>query len=202
MRAALQKISEIRDSIIGLQKFNWSEHAHPLVAALDAAGFTGTPYEIAHKNTGTLLEQINTAEAEITHLKAQLSEQFDSEVNTGHAKFLLEKEVVRLAGMLRANIASGDTVLESLADSLLALVATEPLVAVARDAVVEPPKDHGIWVRGPRANTGPYWWWPAGGRYEGTEEEAKRVALGATWADRQGRIYEARKFDGTERATS
>jgi hypothetical protein len=64
MRAALQKISEIRDSIIGLQKFNWSEHAYPLVAALDAAGFTGIASERVETVTQALadeFEQIHTA---------------------------------------------------------------------------------------------------------------------------------------------
>ena len=108
LRRGLQKIGEIRDSIIGLQKFNWSEHGYPLVAALDAAGFTGTTYENAQKNVGTLLERTNAAEAEVAVLQAKLSEQFDSDVNVGHTKFLLEKEIARLAGILRANVAGGD----------------------------------------------------------------------------------------------
>jgi hypothetical protein len=65
LKAALAKISAIRDSIIGLQKINWSEHIYPLVAALDEAGYPGAGYEISRKNVGTLIEQINTAEAEL-----------------------------------------------------------------------------------------------------------------------------------------
>jgi hypothetical protein len=60
---ALTKISAIRDSIIGAQTFNWSEHAYPLVAVLDAAGLEGAGYEIAAKNLGTLIEQIKAAES-------------------------------------------------------------------------------------------------------------------------------------------
>lgn len=36
--AALDTISAIRDSIVGSQSVNWSEHVYPLVAALDATG--------------------------------------------------------------------------------------------------------------------------------------------------------------------
>lgn len=63
LKTALQKISDIRDSIIGGQLFNWSEHAYPLVAALDEVGYPGVGYEIARKNLGTLIEQIKAAEA-------------------------------------------------------------------------------------------------------------------------------------------
>lgn len=54
----LQKISDIRDGIIGAQAFNWSEHAYPLVAALSEVGFHGVGYDIARKNLGTLLAQL------------------------------------------------------------------------------------------------------------------------------------------------
>jgi hypothetical protein len=64
MHDALTKISAIRDSIVGQQGFNFSEHAYPLVAALKAAGYEGAGYEISRKNLGTLIEQIKTCEAE------------------------------------------------------------------------------------------------------------------------------------------
>ena len=54
---ALTKISAIRDSIIGMQGFNFSEHAYPLVAALGEAGYQGAGYEISRANLGTLIEQ-------------------------------------------------------------------------------------------------------------------------------------------------
>ncbi|HEY0800687.1 MAG TPA: hypothetical protein VGD54_07575, partial [Steroidobacteraceae bacterium] len=57
LRDALTKINEIRNSIIGVQGFNFSEHAYPLVAILDAAGFKGLPYPEAKANLGTLLER-------------------------------------------------------------------------------------------------------------------------------------------------
>lgn len=62
--AALTKISAIRDSIVGMQGFNFSEHAYPLVAALSAVGFDGAGYEIARANLGTLIEQAMKADAE------------------------------------------------------------------------------------------------------------------------------------------
>ncbi len=66
--AALRKISDIRDSIVGMQGFNFSEHAYPLVAVLDAAGFKGAGYKIARANLGTLIEQVKAAEAEVARL--------------------------------------------------------------------------------------------------------------------------------------
>lgn len=68
LTGAMTKISDIRDSIIGFHKINWSEHIYPLVAALDGAGYPGAEYEIARENAGTLVDQIKTAEAEVTAL--------------------------------------------------------------------------------------------------------------------------------------
>ena len=64
LRAALTKIDAIRNSIIGLQALNWSEHVYPLVAALEEAGFEGMDYPEARENYGTMLERTNAAEAE------------------------------------------------------------------------------------------------------------------------------------------
>lgn len=58
---ALEKISAIRDGIVGMQGFHFSNHAYPLVAALDAVGFPGAGYEIARKNLGTLLDLAESA---------------------------------------------------------------------------------------------------------------------------------------------
>ena len=69
---ALTKISAIRDSIVGCQGFNFSEHAYPLVTVLDAAGFKGAGYEIASKNLGTLIERATKAEAENDRLAAEV----------------------------------------------------------------------------------------------------------------------------------
>lgn len=66
---ALNKINVIRDSIIATQSLNWSEHAYPLVAALNEAGFTGLPYDEGRKNYGTLFERLNSAEAQLANLK-------------------------------------------------------------------------------------------------------------------------------------
>jgi hypothetical protein len=41
LRAFARQVESIMDSICGAQAFNWSEHAYPLRAALDAAGFPG-----------------------------------------------------------------------------------------------------------------------------------------------------------------
>ncbi len=66
LEAALIKINEIRNSIVGLQAINWSEHIYPLVAALDEAGcVVGMSYPENRKNFGTMLERTNKAEARI-----------------------------------------------------------------------------------------------------------------------------------------
>ncbi|MGL4809235.1 MAG: hypothetical protein ACRC4O_10870, partial [Giesbergeria sp.] len=64
-RAALATINGIRNSIIGSQSINWSEHIYPLVAALDGAGFSGESYPEARANVGTSIERIAALEAEI-----------------------------------------------------------------------------------------------------------------------------------------
>lgn len=63
LEAALGKIDAIRNSIIGAQKVNWSEHIYPLVAALEAAGYHGQEYEVARENVGTMMERIAALEA-------------------------------------------------------------------------------------------------------------------------------------------
>jgi hypothetical protein len=73
MLRALEKISEIRDSIIGKQGFNFSEHAYPLVAALGSVGFKGLGYEIASKNLGTLIEQRDAAIARAEKAERELA---------------------------------------------------------------------------------------------------------------------------------
>ncbi len=61
LRAALTKINEIRNSIIGLQSINWSEHIYPLVAALNKAGFEGLGYPEARERFGTMIELLQEA---------------------------------------------------------------------------------------------------------------------------------------------
>jgi hypothetical protein len=62
LREALAAINVIRNSIIGLQTLNWSEHVYPLVAALDAAGLEGMAYPEARAFYGTMLDRCNAAE--------------------------------------------------------------------------------------------------------------------------------------------
>jgi len=70
LEAMGEKVNAIRNSIVGLQCFNFSEHAYPLVAALNEAGFAGTPYPDARANVGTLLERANKAEVRVAELEA------------------------------------------------------------------------------------------------------------------------------------
>jgi hypothetical protein len=72
LREALGKVNAIRNSIIGLQKINWSEHIYPLVAVLNEAGFVGMPYPEARENYGTMLERTLAAEARATRAEGAL----------------------------------------------------------------------------------------------------------------------------------
>ncbi len=72
--AALAKINVIRNSIIAMQGFNFSEHAYPLVAALNEAGLVGEPYPVARENLGTLIERATKAEAEVDRLRQEREE--------------------------------------------------------------------------------------------------------------------------------
>lgn len=69
---ALLKINEIRNSIIGLQTVDWSEHIYPLVCELNKAGIKGMEYPEAKSNYGTMLERLVAAERERDELKTLL----------------------------------------------------------------------------------------------------------------------------------
>jgi hypothetical protein len=86
LREALRKISAIRDSIIGAQAVNWSEHIYPLVAALQKGGFEGLEYAEARKNVGTLLDRI----AELERADAKWREIAADHVDLHHAHEALE----------------------------------------------------------------------------------------------------------------
>lgn len=72
LETALAKINDIRNSIIGCQKINWSEHIYPLVAALNEAGIEGQSYPEAREYVGTMLERTLAAENEVDGLRAAL----------------------------------------------------------------------------------------------------------------------------------
>lgn len=73
-RTCLAKVNEIRNSIIGLQAFNWSEHMYPLVAALQAAGIEGMGYDAARPYFGTMLERTIKAEGELAEARGRIAE--------------------------------------------------------------------------------------------------------------------------------
>lgn len=58
---ALEGINKIRNSIVGLQNINWSEHIYPLVSLLNRAGIEGFDYPENRANFGTCLDQKNEA---------------------------------------------------------------------------------------------------------------------------------------------
>lgn len=73
LETALSKINAIRNSIIGCQTVNWSEHIYPLVAALEEAGIAGDGYPTSRANVGTMLERTIAAENEVIGLRAALA---------------------------------------------------------------------------------------------------------------------------------
>lgn len=73
LTAMAEKVNAIRNSIIGAQTVNWSEHVYPLVAALNEAGFKGLDYAEARENVGSLIEQVATLTAENGRLNAFVS---------------------------------------------------------------------------------------------------------------------------------
>lgn len=77
LKGCLNEISEIRDSIIGLQTINWSEHIYPLVAVLKKAGLEGAGYKIACKKHGTMLERTFRAEAELAKIRKAVTQFLD-----------------------------------------------------------------------------------------------------------------------------
>jgi hypothetical protein len=70
LEAALNAINDIRNSIIGLQTINWSEHIYPLVEVLDNAGIEGMGYPKAREHFGTSIKRTIAAEAEVARLRA------------------------------------------------------------------------------------------------------------------------------------
>lgn len=80
VRAALDVINGIRNSIIGTQSVNWSEHIYPLVAALDGAGFPGASYPEARENVGTLIERMAKLEATNEELRQWIAQHQEESV--------------------------------------------------------------------------------------------------------------------------
>ena len=83
----LMKINVIRESIVGLQTVNFSEHIYPLVAALNTAGYKGLGYPESKKNLGTLLQQRDIAEAISVDLRTKIAH-LEDEVLVRRAGFL------------------------------------------------------------------------------------------------------------------
>ncbi len=73
LKTALDKINGIRNSIIGLQTINWSEHIYPLVAALDEAGFEGMDYPDAREYFGSMVDRTRVAEEKAGELERKLA---------------------------------------------------------------------------------------------------------------------------------
>jgi hypothetical protein len=104
-RIALSKINDIRNSIVGLQSFNFSEHAYPLVAALNDAGIAGLPYPEAKANVGTLLSRAEKAEKELEYPRIHASDATSERLVADHEHALrVEAEEQRDAAVRDGNV--------------------------------------------------------------------------------------------------
>jgi hypothetical protein len=101
---ALSKISDIRDSIVGQQGFNFSEHAYPLVAVLGSVGFEGKGYEISRENLGTLIEQRDRAEVERDKARAAHAVMAEAMHRMEGQRNEARDEVARLRKLLEAEV--------------------------------------------------------------------------------------------------
>jgi hypothetical protein len=117
---ALDKISKIRDSIVGHQRVYFSEHVYPLVAALEEAGVHGVGYDAARPAVLTLHEQLKAAEeraeaAEAARVSAEKERDSRIEQTTASERAFIdlrvasEKERARLAAALMESEARADS---------------------------------------------------------------------------------------------
>lgn len=97
LRAALAKINDIRNSIVGLQTVNWSEHVYPLVKVLDEVGLKGMPYPDAKEQYGTMLDRTVAAETEIDRLRGVVNKATTTGIEIAE---IAEKEILRLRAAL------------------------------------------------------------------------------------------------------
>jgi hypothetical protein len=117
----LTKINDIRNSIIGCQTVNWSEHIYPLVAALEEAGFEGAGYPASRANVGTMLERTLAAENEAAVFRTAL-EAITNPIAAmqRHA----EAEGAKLDGMMANLLARDPEYLKEIARAALAATST------------------------------------------------------------------------------
>jgi hypothetical protein len=117
-----RKVNDIRNSMVGMQGFNFSEHLYPLVAALNTAGFEATPYEDTRKNLGTIIEQRDKAEATVAELRdevAELRDEVETWVGTYEQIHTLQKRDYERAARAEARAAKLKEALVSARDYLL-----------------------------------------------------------------------------------
>lgn len=143
LKAALQKISEIRDSIVGSGQINWSEHIYPLVAALNVAGFEGVGHEIAAKQFRTLFEKVEKAKRErnaalrVSELRLKDLNATIEQRDTARAKVeLLRGRVLKISLMTNAMTPVVKLALEMIATG------QEPVADKIRK-IIEDDQEHG-----------------------------------------------------------
>jgi len=96
---ALNSINTIRNSIVGLQTVNWSEHVFPLVAALNEAGYQGEEYAITRENMKTLIALRDELIGDIREVHGLLHKHgFGEKDSKERRAFLIARERLRDIG--------------------------------------------------------------------------------------------------------
>jgi hypothetical protein len=72
--AALRKINDVRNNIVGRHEFVWTEHFHGLVDALEEVGLKGMTYGDANRKVLSMARQNQALEAHVKSLQARIKE--------------------------------------------------------------------------------------------------------------------------------
>lgn len=74
------KINVIRNSIVGTQTLNWTEHIYPFVTALDDAGIEGLPYPFAKPSFTLRLTTKRLTAERLKKMADKILEQADEDI--------------------------------------------------------------------------------------------------------------------------
>lgn len=96
LHLALTKIDAIRNSIVGRQSVNWSEHIYPLVNALNEAGFGGEGYAVARPKAEAETAEVRKVFEERDALLAEVA-RLREVIATKHA---IERSSVGVAALV------------------------------------------------------------------------------------------------------
>jgi len=114
LKLTLHKINDIRNSIIGFQALNWSEHAYPLVAALNAAGIQGMDFPEARIKFKLICDELAETHAELAQCRqdAEIGAAVNRACEALPARTLIEITLEQGAGIVRLFLPDTDAQLD------------------------------------------------------------------------------------------